>query len=227
MNTADRFSGRIAVFYGDSITYGAYTGENDTCPASRAEKRWCDMVSKRLGFSEMTDYSESGISVSATSPVRPEAAVSACFDRMRPDAGVIFIAAGTNDFGTGVKPGKPDDNSDVSFTGAVRKLCRGLREKYPHGDIVFVLPIDRYDREGEHGYPLSLYRDILRKIAGEEYRFTVIDGGRFGINASDPDFVTKHMKDGVHPDPVGQRIYADGVIEALTSDKQHRTVYDK
>ena len=166
MNTADRFSGRIAVFYGDSITYGAYTGENDTCPASRAEKRWCDMVSERLGFSEMTDYSESGISVSATSPVRPEAAVSACFDRMRPDAGVIFIAAGTNDFGTGVKPGKPDDDSDVSFTGAVRKLCRGLREKYPHGDIVFVLPIDRYDREGEHGYPLSLYRDILRKIAG-------------------------------------------------------------
>lgn len=77
------------------------------------------------------------------------------------------------------------------------------------------------------GYPLSLYRDVLRKIAGEEYRFTVIDGGKFGINASDPDFGTKHMKDGVHPDPVGQRIYADGVIAALTPDKQHRMVYDK
>ena len=75
MNTAERFSGRRVDDNGYSITYGAYRGENDTCPASRAEKRWCDIVSERLGFSEMTDYSESGISVSATSPVRPEAAV--------------------------------------------------------------------------------------------------------------------------------------------------------
>lgn len=216
MNLKDRFFGKIAVFYGDSITYGAYTGENDTCPASRADKRWCDMVSERLGFREMTDYSESGIPISATSPVRPEDAVLSCFGKMRSDADVIFIAAGTNDFGTGVLPGSPDDTTDVSFAGAVKLLCRGLREKYPHGDIIFVSPIDRYDREGEHGYPLSLYREIIGKTAGEEFGFTVIDGERFGINASDPDFREKHMKDGVHPDPLGQRIYADCVIDALS-----------
>lgn len=212
----NRFSGKIAAFYGDSITYGAYTAENDTCPASRAEKRWCDIVSEKLGFRDMTSYAESGISVSTTSPVRPEAAILTGYQKMRSDAEVIFIAAGTNDFGTGVPLGKPDDNTDVSFIGAMRCLCRGLKEKYPSGDIIFVSPIDRFDRDGEHGYPLSRYRDVIDSIAGVEYGFTVIDGGKFAINASDSEFKESHMRDGVHPDPIGQKIYADGVMSALT-----------
>lgn len=204
------------MFYGDSITYGAYTGENDSCPASMVEKCWCNIVGERLGLREITNYSESGISISSTSSVRSEASVSCNYMKMRDDADLIFIAAGTNDFGTEVAEGNYSDTTDVSFTGALRVLCSGLRKKYPAGEIFFITPIDRFDRVGKNGSLLELYREIIKMIAGDEFGFKIINGGAFGFTASDPEFRKKYMNDGVHPNSEGHKIYADGVLKALS-----------
>ena len=44
----DRFAGKTAVVYGDSIVYGSYRAEGDPGAVSRVEKCWCDYLPEYL-----------------------------------------------------------------------------------------------------------------------------------------------------------------------------------
>ena len=58
-------------------------------------------------------------------------------DRMDPDADIIVVFGGTNDFGHGNAPlGMMADRTDASFFGALHVLCRKLIRKYPASEIV-------------------------------------------------------------------------------------------
>ena len=210
------FAGKRAAFYGDSITYGAYTAPADPCPASRVEKRWCDTVAEELGFSSADNYSQSGISVSSTSSVLPEYALTKRYSRIRPDAEVIFLAVGTNDFGTDVRLGNEDDGTDVSFCGGMNVLCSGLKKNYPGAVFFWILPIDRQTAGANKlGVPLEAYREKIRSVAGEKYGFTILDGSTFGFRAADPVFREAYMLDGVHPNEEGHLLYARAVLNVL------------
>lgn len=204
-----------AVVYGDSITYGAYTAEGDSCPASRAEKRWIEHVAEHFSFASLTNYAQSGISVSPASPVLPDRAILKQYGRME-DADLVFIAAGTNDFGTDVPLGSEGDSCEDTFYGALELLCTGLREKYPSAGIIFITPIRRYDEKSNKlGLSLDDYRRAIHRVAYIGHGFTVIDGDKVPIRLDDPDFMKKHMLDGVHVDPETQKTYGELVISEL------------
>lgn len=209
------FNNARAVVYGDSITYGAYTAEGDSCPASRSEKRWIEHVAEHFSFASLTNYAQSGISISPASPVLPERALLRQYVTMA-DADLVFIAAGTNDFGTNVPLGTEGDECEDTFYGALELLCRGLREKYPNAGIIFVTPIRRHDEKSNKlGLSLDDYRRAIHRVAYIGHGFTVIDGTKVPLRLDAPDFMKKHMLDGVHVDPETQKMYGDTVIAEL------------
>lgn len=201
---------------GDSITYGVFTGENDNCPKSRPEKTWFTLVCETFGFEEMRNYAVSGVSVSGLTTVNPGGAISKTYVRMNDDADIVFVAAGTNDFGTGVPVGSGEDREDVSFYGALDVLCRGLNEKYSTAKKVYIVPIKR-EKEGPtpKGYTLDDYRNAIKEVAGERYGFYIIDGKSFGFEPETPEGRKKYMLDGLHPNDAGHKLYAERVIEKL------------
>ena len=210
------YAGKIAAAYGDSITYGAFTDVGQRAPDSVAAVRWCDVTAERLGFASLTNYAQSGISISSTSPVLPERALSKCYREMRDDAGIVLIAGGTNDFGTNVVLGSNSDEEDVSFCGGLHVLCKGLREKYPHAAIIFITPIDRKNSaSNDLGHSLEEYRKKIREIAGDVYGFRIIDGTCTGFDAGDPEFLKNYMPDGTHPNQECHLLYGEAVAKAL------------
>lgn len=209
------FNSAKTVAYGDSITYGAYTAEGDSCPASRAEKRWIELTCEHFGIKDLINYGESGISISATSNVQTDRALILQYSRME-DASLVFIACGTNDFGTNVVLGTPDDKEDGTFYGAVNALCRGLREKYSESGIIFVTPIPRKEQDkNELGLSLDDYRKAIVEVAGERYGFTIVHGDKVDMDIRSEEFLKKYMLDGTHPSPEAHLIYADSVISQL------------
>ena len=218
-NSGNPYAGKIGVAYGDSITYGAFTDVGDTSPNSVVETRWCDVVAEKLDFASLTNYGQSGISISSTSSVLSERALSKCYNEMRNDAEIVLIAGGTNDFGTDVVLGNNADEEDVSFCGGLHVLCRGLREKYPHAEIIFITPIDRKG-SASNGLGLSLddYRKKIKEIAGGIYDFRIVDGECTGFDAGDPKFLEKYMLDGTHPNQECQLLYGEAVAKVLLSD---------
>jgi len=212
---------KIAVAYGDSITYGTFTDVGDVSPDSFVDKKWCDVVAERLGFMQLTNYAQNGISISSTSSVLPNNALSLGYQNLRDDAEVIMIAAGTNDFGTNVQLGNNTDQEDVSFCGGLNVLCKGLKEKFPEALIIFITPIDRKGAASNKlGLSLDDYRQKIEEIAGGVYGFKIVDGDCTGFDASDPNFIRDYMRDGVHPNREAHILYGEAVAEELLSVKK-------
>lgn len=223
-NPGNPYTGKIGVAYGDSITYGAFTDVGDTSPNSVVETRWCDVVAEKLDFASLTNYGQSGISISSTSSVLSERALSKCYNELRNDAEIVLIAGGTNDFGTDVVLGNISDEEDVSFCGGLHILCEGLKAKYPHAAIIFITPIDRKG-SASNGLGLSLddYRKKIKEIAGNLYGFHIVDGTCTGFDASDPTFLENYMLDGTHPNQKCHLLYGEAVAKVLLSDSYGNT----
>ena len=61
--------------------------------------------------------------------------------RIEPDADVIVVFGGTNDYGHGdAALGSMDDRTVDTFYGAYHDLCIKLREKYPSATVVVMPP---------------------------------------------------------------------------------------
>lgn len=205
-----------AVAYGDSITRGTYTAIGDTCPASVVDKRWVDHVCDRLGLTLINNYAENGISVSSTSTVRSEDALSLQYVRMDDSADLVFIAIGTNDFGTDVKLGQLSDREDVSFYGGLDVLCRGLKAKYDKAGIVFVTPVKRRDENRNNlGHSLNEYGTAIKEVAHYRYGFKVVNGSDVPIELENEEFMKAHLLDGVHLDSVAHEMYGEFVTQEL------------
>lgn len=214
------YFGKIAVAYGDSITHGTFTDVGDNSPDSVVDKKWCDVVSERLGFKYLSNYGQNGISISSTSSVLSGNALSLGYKNLRGDAEVIMIAAGTNDFGTNVKLGNNSDTEDISFCGGLNVLCAGLKEKFPNAKVIFITPIDRRDSASNAlGLSLDDYRKKIEEIAGGVYGFEIVDGTCTGFDASDPSFISNYMRDGVHPNQEAHILYGEAVAKALLTVK--------
>lgn len=201
---------------GDSITYGVFTGENDDSPKSFPEKTWFKIVCEEMGFDVSRNYSVSGISVSSLTTVNPGGAICLSFAKMDDDADIIFIAGGTNDYGTDVPIGSKEDKEDISFYGALDVLCRGLNEKYPKAEKVYIVPIKRRG-EGPNakGFTLAQYRTAIKEVAGERYGYFIIDGEAFGFEPETEEGRKRYMLDGLHPNNQGHILYAKRVCEKL------------
>lgn len=145
---------KTMVCVGDSITAGSGTTQT-----------YWSMLKDILGLSKMTGMGVGGSCVSAKSDYGT--GNSPLINRWNniPEADLITIFMGTNDWGHETPLGTIEDTTDVSFYGALNVIIPGLMTKYPNARIIWITPMHRY------GFGTS-------KILGTRFTFDHLPNGR-------------------------------------------------
>lgn len=148
-------------------------------------------------------------------------------DRMIPDADIVVIFGGTNDFGHGdAEFGKDSDRTEETFCSAYHLLLEKVIKRYPKAQIVTMTPLHR-DSEKCTGinahnlykeFPLETYVDAIISISGY-YGIPVLDLFRTsGLQPAVPILKKKYMPDGLHPNDAGHERLAgrlQGFLQSL------------
>lgn len=146
------------------------------------------------------------------------------YDEMDPDADIIVVFGGTNDFGHGDAPiGVMTDRMPNTFYGALHLLYTGLISKYPAARIIVLTPLHRFFEESNYGSgrkavpsgTLFDYVQIIRQVA-EYYALPVLDlYGCSGLQPNVPVIQEKYVPDGLHPNDEGHLILAERISAFL------------
>jgi len=145
-------------------------------------------------------------------------------EQMDPEADIVVVFGGTNDFGHGDAPfGTIQDMDERTFCGALHALCRKLIDRYPEAQLVIMTPLHRDSEDdgpyNERGIRLSAnlegYVDAIIKIAAF-YAIPVLDLFRVsGIQSRVPVLKERYIPDGLHPNDAGHMRMADKLIGFL------------
>ena len=216
-------NGKKINFLGDSITEGACLED------------WNNVYWMRLGRETGATVRGYGIGGTRIAPrLNPERPGEEGFAQyfgsrvasMDPDADLIVVWGGTNDFGHGDVPlGTMADRDNTTFYGALHCLYRDLWEKYPQAQIIVMTPLHRvgeHDTLNEHGNPaiapFKVIRDTIIEVAAY-YSFPVVDLYAISnLNPEIPAVREMFMPDGLHPNDAGhERIFSRllGFLKAL------------
>ena len=215
--------GKKINFLGDSITEGACLDD------------WNNVYWMRLGRETGAIVRGYGIGGTRIAPrLNPERPGEEGFAQyfgsrvagMGPDADIVVVWGGTNDFGHGDVPlGTMADRDNTTFYGALHRLYRDLWEKYPAATIVGMTPLHRIgelDTINEHGNPVlapfKVIRDTIIEVAAY-YSFPVVDlYATANLTPDLPIIKETFMPDGLHPNDAGHERIASrllGVLKAL------------
>ena len=139
---------------------------------------------------------------------------------MDPDADVVVVFGGTNDFGHGDAPfGTPADRTADTFCGALHELYTSLLERFPRATIAVITPLHR-STENEpnmHGKVLRDYVDEIR-AAAEHYSLPVLDlWAAYGVQPAVPAMKELYMPDGLHPNDAGHVILTRKIVKFIES----------
>ena len=207
-------------FLGDSITEGVGT----SCP----ECRYVDLIAAECGC-ECRNYGISGTRIArqyhpTVNNPRFDLDFPSRVDEMDPDADIIVVFGGTNDFGHGDAPiGTMADRTKDTFYGGLHELYTKLIEKYPEAKIVILTPLHRCNEDNPRGDglkpqdvgTLKFYTNIIREVA-EWYSLPVLDlFASSGMQPRVPIIQEKYVPDGLHPNDAGNRVLADKLIGFL------------
>lgn len=212
--------GKRINFLGDSITEGHGTSSPD--------KRFSNLLKDRLELAAANNYGIGGtrIATQLVPSSEPRWDLDFCTraTQMDPDADVIVVFGGTNDFGHGDAPiGCMSDRTPDTFYGACHTLMQTLITRYPDAVIVFLTPLHRCNEDnprGDGGKPedvgvLSRYVDILRETA-RWYSLPVLDlFAVSGLQPRVPAIQSRYIPDGLHPNDAGHEILADRIASFL------------
>ncbi len=195
------YAGKTAVFVGDSITAGAYCD---------GDKYW-EVLETSLGLSSVTGMGVSGSCFSATSDYGETHSPLINRYTTIPDADLIVVFMGTNDFGHGTPLGTIEDQTDISFYGALNVIIPGLIEAHPNSRIVFATPLHRQGDyvDNSAGQILADYVDAIKEVCTRN-SIPVID--LFAISGLNPNIQIirdQYMSDGLHPNTAGHLIVAN------------------
>ena len=145
-------------------------------------------------------------------------------DQMDPDADVIVVFGGTNDYGHGdAVMGTMADRTPNTFYGALHTLYTSLLEKYPDSVIIVATPLHRVNDgigispSGLYvlPYPLKSYVEVIREVA-EFYALPVLDFyANSGLQPKVDIINQRYFLDGLHPNPAGHRVLARQVLAFL------------
>lgn len=208
-------------FLGDSITEGV--------GVSSQEKRYSDLIAKNEG-AICYNYGISGTRIAYQHAPSAEPSFDQCFldrvEKMEPDADIVFVFGGTNDFGHGdAAIGCMSDRDPYTFYGALHTLFTKLINKYPTSKIVFATPLHRCDDENfmiKGGVPKAVrlidYVNIIREVA-EFYSVPVLDFYKnSGLQPHVPVIKEMYVPDGLHPNDAGHVILADKISAFLKNN---------
>lgn len=212
--------GKKINFLGDSITEGVGTSCVGKCYVSLLKDKLELAESRNYGISA-TRFAEQQIP-----SIVPSWDLNFCsrVAGMDPDADVVVVFGGTNDFGLGdARLGSADDRTPATFYGACHTLMSSLIEKYPRAAIVFLTPLHRCNEDNpcgdgvrtEPSAPLAGYVEIIKEVA-RWYSLPVLDlFAVSGMQPRVPVIQEMYMPDGLHPNDAGHVILADKIAAFL------------
>ncbi|MBE6969315.1 MAG: SGNH/GDSL hydrolase family protein [Ruminococcaceae bacterium] len=207
-------------FLGDSITEGVSVEDI-------ANNRYDNILKTRCGLKEVRNYGVGGTRIAHQFRPSAEARWDLNFcgraEKMNPEADVVIVYGGTNDYGHGDAPfGKPGDSDRGTFCGAVRWLMERLTNMYPDAKIVFMTPARRQgDLEPSTsihryypGLPLKAYVDVIKETA-RDFSIDVLDlYTELGIDPNGEEDRNKYTADGLHFNDAGHHVIA-GKLQAF------------
>ena len=203
--------GKKVVIIGDSITEGAGTTSVDF--------RYSNVFGAMSGATVYT-YGIGGTRIARKSTPSDNARWDLCFldraEEMEPDADVVVVFGGTNDYGHGDAPlGRFNSTDEYTFYGAMHSLVKRLVNRYPGAVIVFMTPLHRSGEGTPHtvrdgsSAALKDYVKAIREIC-EYYALPVLDlYSMSGLQPAIPVIKEKFMPDGLHPNNAGAKIIAE------------------
>lgn len=197
------YEDKTAVFVGDSITAGR--GLED-----ESNKYWLK-VADALKFSSVQGFGISGSCVSTASTRGTQySPLTTRLDTI-PEADLIFILMGINDFCCDTPLGTPDSKEDTSFYGGWSVTLTYLKEKYPDSKIILITPIQCHMlSQNKLGMTQWDYVQIVKDV-GRRHEVAVIDLCTLTLN----DFTAKNrfdnMPDAIHPNDVGHELMANAI----------------
>ena len=211
-------AGKKIAFLGDSITEG--------CGTSSLEHAFWNVLGQKTG-AQVFGYGIGGTRIApqrVPSDPRVDQDFISRVDGMIPDADVVVVFGGTNDFGHGDAPfGTRGDQTSETFCGALHVLFTKLYERYPAAQLVVMTPTHRLSETdsvmNEFGVRrsgnLRAYVQAIRDAA-EDFAVPVLDLFRVsGIQPSVPALREAYMPDGLHPNDAGHAKIADKLIGFL------------
>ncbi len=212
--------GKKINFLGDSITEGSGASCKENCYVSLIEKD-TGAICRNYGIGGTRIARQQ----TPSNPIHDQYYGSRV-ENMDPDADIVVVFGGTNDFGHGdASLGMFDDRTVDTFYGALHLLYTSLIEKYSDSKIIVITPLHRCAEDNLRGdgsksrdyATLKAYVDMIRKVA-EYYSLPVLDLYKeSGIQPKIPVIQEKYMPDGLHPNDAGYRILADKIIKYLES----------
>ena len=213
-------NGKKIAFLGDSITEGAGVA----CP----ENIFWNRIARQTG-AQCFGYGIGGTRIAdQVNPTneRWDQNFPSRVDSMIPDADIVVVFGGTNDFGHGDAAfGSMTDRTDKTFYGALHVLYRKLFERYPHAQLVVMTPTHRLSEEDRDWNELGIrrvgiladYVEAIRQVA-EYYAIPVLDLWRVsGIQPKVDILKEKYMPDGLHPNDAGHELIANKLIGFLNA----------
>lgn len=197
-------------FLGDSITQGVGASSTYNCYVAQ--------------FAQMSGATCRNYGISGTRIARrSQPYSSSVFDRdfcmrapeMNPDADVVVVFGGTNDFGHGDAPlGNKEDRTVWSFYGALHVLYDTLLALYPKAKIVILTPMRRAEEERE-GLTLPPFVDAVRDVV-KEYGFPMLDMYEtYPADLHDPEMLKQYAPDGLHPNDAGHKLIAETLLKFM------------
>lgn len=203
--------GKIINFLGDSITDG--TPETQDIMYHSVLKEMYDLKEAR-------NYGKGGTRIARqgeiTSLIRDRDFILRA-EEMNPDADIIVVFGGTNDFGNGQAPlGNFEDRTMYTFYGAVHTLIQNLINNFFDKTIVFITPLHRHNEDGRGAWkpegveqrPLKEYVYAIKEVC-EHYSVPVLDLFACGeLIGNTPEWYKEYMPDGLHPNEKGHKIIA-------------------
>jgi len=211
-------SGKKIHFLGDSITQGVGVAHPENVFVERIAKM-TGAVTRNYGISGTRISRKAGVDFS--DPFDQDYMYRV--DKMDPDADIVAVFGGTNDFGHGdAKVGAMWDRTPYTFYGALHLLILALLERYPAAQIVFLTPLHRHDEDmnvNEVGLPLETHLEGFRNAELEVCRYygiPVLDlWAVSGMQPAVPVIREKYMPDGLHPNDAGHALLAQKIIGFL------------
>jgi len=211
------WSGRSAVFVGDSITAGIGTTQI-----------YYQYLEEALGLGSVTAMGVGGSCISAYSDYGTSNQPLINRYQNIPSADLIVIFMGTNDYGHETPLGSMEDTQDGTFYGALNTIIPDLVAKHPSSKIVFVTPLHRYgfgtSKIFETAFTYDSIPNGVRASLGDyvyalktvcaNNGVSVIDlYTECTLDPSDAEVRAAYMPDGLHPNAAGHEVIA-GIMES-------------
>lgn len=207
-------SGKKINFLGDSITMGCCASDN---------RGFVDSLKGTCGLAAARNYGIGGTRYARQRVPSEESSYDLDFcgryHRMDPDADLVLVFGGVNDFGHGDAPmGTDADRTPDTFWGACHFLYRGLLELFPRARIVVSTPLHCRDEADPTKTPaLEEYVSVIRRTAAAQglpvldlYETSALDFRR-------PEIAARYSADGLHPNDSGHALLAREIAAYLRS----------